>query len=48
VDPALTRDREIVFNAGTHSEAIRMSYQDFAAEAKPKVVPLALTPAQTA
>jgi len=37
VDEALTRDREIVFNAGTHVDAIRMSYADFAAMAKPKV-----------
>ena len=30
VDQSLTRDKEIVFQAGTHSEAIRMRYMDFA------------------
>jgi Ala-tRNA(Pro) deacylase len=29
VDRSLTRDEEIVFNAGTHVEAIRMKYKDF-------------------
>lgn len=29
-DESLTADREIVFNAGTHAEAIRMGYADFA------------------
>lgn len=31
VDQSLTEDEQIVFQAGTHSEAIRMRYQDFAA-----------------
>ena len=26
---ALSEDKEIVFNAGTHTDAIRMSYEDF-------------------
>jgi len=45
VDEALTHDREIVFNAGTHVDAIRMSYADFADMAKPKVgrITLSLT-----
>jgi Ala-tRNA(Pro) deacylase len=30
VDQSLTGDKEIVFQAGTHSEAIRMQYMDFA------------------
>ena len=30
VDRSLTEDHEIVFQAGTHREAIRMRYQDFA------------------
>jgi Ala-tRNA(Pro) deacylase len=30
VDQSLTEDEEIVFQAGTHSEAIRMRYWDFA------------------
>jgi Ala-tRNA(Pro) deacylase len=29
VDRSLTRDEEIVFNAGSHVEAIRMKYKDF-------------------
>jgi Ala-tRNA(Pro) deacylase len=37
VDAALAAEPEIVFNAGTHSEAIRMRYADFAAAAKPTV-----------
>ncbi len=43
VDEALTRDREIVFNAGTHVDAIRMSYADFAAMVKPKVGHISLS-----
>jgi Ala-tRNA(Pro) deacylase len=37
VDISLARDPEIVFNAGTHVEAIRMAYDDFAALANPVV-----------
>ncbi len=37
VDTALAAEPEIVFNAGTHSEAIRMRYADFSAAAKPAV-----------
>ncbi len=37
VDESLTRDEDIVFNAGTHSQAIRMKYSDFARLAQPKV-----------
>ncbi len=29
-DESLTADREIVFNAGTHAEAVRMGYADYA------------------
>jgi Ala-tRNA(Pro) deacylase len=35
VDEALTLDDEIVFNAGTHSDAVCMRYSDFAAIARP-------------
>ncbi len=38
VDEALTRDRTICFNAGTHTELIRMSYADFDALVKPTVM----------
>ncbi len=43
VDEALTHDREIVFNAGTHVDAIRLSYVDFAAMANPIVGQLTLS-----
>ncbi len=38
VDEALTHDTEICFNAGTHTELIRMSYADFDALVKPTVM----------
>jgi Ala-tRNA(Pro) deacylase len=37
VASALSEDEEIVFNAGTHTDAIRMSYSDFEKLAKPNV-----------
>ena len=37
VDEALTKEPEVVFNAGTHTEAIRMRYADFAAISRPIV-----------
>jgi Ala-tRNA(Pro) deacylase len=37
VDAALARDEEIVFNAGTHTDAICMRYAEFAALARPTV-----------
>jgi Ala-tRNA(Pro) deacylase len=37
VDRSLTKDEYIVFEAGTHSEAIRMRYWDFAALVFPVV-----------
>lgn len=37
VDVALAAEPEIVFNAGSHTEAIRMRYADFAAATKPIV-----------
>jgi Ala-tRNA(Pro) deacylase len=37
VDRSLTEDEEIVFQAGTHSDAIRMRYWDFAALVFPVV-----------
>ena len=37
VDRSLTEDEEIVFQAGTHREAIRMRYQDFATLVSPTV-----------
>ena len=41
VDRQLGEAGEIVFNAGTHTETIKMRYQDFAALAKPKAGPFA-------
>jgi Ala-tRNA(Pro) deacylase len=38
VAQSLTADEEIVFNAGTHSELIRMKYSDFAKLVKPKIL----------
>ena len=37
VDESLAADEAIVFNAGTHREAIRVRYDDFVRMAKPKV-----------
>jgi Ala-tRNA(Pro) deacylase len=41
VTESLTRDKEIAFNAGTHTEVIRMSYEDFERLAAPKKIGLA-------
>lgn len=35
VDESLARDGEIVFNAGTHQDAVMMRFDDFASVAKP-------------
>ena len=37
VDEVLAKDEEIGFNAGSHTEVIRMKYADFARLAKPTV-----------
>lgn len=37
IDESLTRDEYIVFNACSHSEAIRMKYSDFARLVRPRV-----------
>jgi Ala-tRNA(Pro) deacylase len=37
VDESLAADEDIVFNAGTHREAIRMAYADFERVVKPRV-----------
>lgn len=39
---ALTEDDEIAFNAGSHTEIIRMSYKDFERLARPRIVPFAM------
>lgn len=42
VDEALTRDRVIAFNAGTHSELIQLQYADFDRLVKPTVANFSL------
>ena len=37
VDEHLTREESIVFNAGTHADAVTMRYKDFAAITRPTV-----------
>lgn len=37
VDESLAMDKEVVFNAGTHHDAVRMTYDDFMRLAKPTV-----------
>ena len=37
VTEVLAEDEEIAFNAGSHTELIKMSYRDFEALVKPKV-----------
>jgi Ala-tRNA(Pro) deacylase len=36
-DRSLARDEEIVFNAGTHHDAMRMTYDDFVRLAEPRL-----------
>jgi Ala-tRNA(Pro) deacylase len=45
VDETLTRNRDIVFNAGTHEDTIRMSYADFARLVQPTVCSFGLAQA---
>lgn len=40
-DEALAEDKEIAFNAGTHRELVRMSFEDFRRLAKPTLITLA-------
>ena len=40
VDPQLTEDEEIAFNAGSHTEVMRLPYKDFRGLVQPKVVPM--------
>ena len=37
-DKSLAEDAEIVFNAGSHTEAVKMKYADFERLARPKVL----------
>jgi Ala-tRNA(Pro) deacylase len=38
VAPSLAEDEEIAFNAGTHTELMKMSYKDFERLVKPRVL----------
>lgn len=38
VTKSLTEDEEIAFNAGTHTELIKMDYKDFESLVKPKII----------
>jgi Ala-tRNA(Pro) deacylase len=42
VSDALALDEEIAFNAGSHTELVRMAYSDFARLVQPKVVHIAV------
>lgn len=37
MDESLAKDHEVVFNAGTHHDAVRVSYEDFVQLAKPTI-----------
>jgi Ala-tRNA(Pro) deacylase len=40
-DEALSRDKEIAFNAGSHRELLRLAWEDFERLVEPKVIKLA-------
>ena len=42
VSEELTKDEEIAFNAGSHTELVRLAYHDFARLVQPKVVHFAV------
>jgi Ala-tRNA(Pro) deacylase len=44
VDESLTRDDEIVFNAGNHEQTVHMKYADFARLVRPKIGALRMGP----
>ncbi len=44
VDQSLTADDYIVFEAGTHTDAIKLSYADYAKLAQPQVADFAVKP----
>ncbi|HEU5334828.1 MAG TPA: YbaK/EbsC family protein [Terriglobales bacterium] len=48
VDEAVTHDREIVFNAGSHTELVRLAYEDFARVEKPRVMKFSAAPSSAA
>jgi Ala-tRNA(Pro) deacylase len=38
VEESLTQNEEIAFNAGSHTELIRLLYKDFETQVKPKIM----------
>jgi Ala-tRNA(Pro) deacylase len=40
VDETLSRDKEIVFNAGSHRELVRLAWEDFERLVQPKLMNL--------
>lgn len=44
ISERLREDKEIAFNAGSHTELIRMSFQDFEQLVKPKVIEMCPRP----
>ena len=38
VEESLTQNEEIAFNAGSHTELVRLSYKDFETHVKPRIV----------
>ena len=44
VAESLTLDKEIAFNAGSHTELIRLSYEDFERLVKPRIFKFSLKP----
>jgi Ala-tRNA(Pro) deacylase len=38
VEENLTEDKEIAFNAGTHTELLRMAYADFERLVRPRIL----------
>ena len=45
VGERLSEDEEIAFNAGSHTELVRLRYDDFERLVQPKVIPMALATA---
>jgi Ala-tRNA(Pro) deacylase len=43
VDASLTKDDEIIFNAGSHRETLRMRYADYEALVHPRIASFART-----
>ncbi len=41
VDTSLTKNKEIVFNAGNHRQTVRLAYEDYARLVKPRIATFA-------